>query len=110
MAHFVYKKIIHTHLSGTLKDYLYLSPASVLKYATVNWAKENGFELIHYGGGLSDSEDDSLLSFKKKFGQNTEFDYYKGKKIWDANIYNQLCVISKTIENKDFFPAYRCVT
>lgn len=105
--YFVYDQIIHAHLSGTLTEYLKLSPAYVIKYATVQWASENGIKLIHYGGGKSNSEDDSLYKFKKKFTKETEFEFYVGKKIWNENIYNELCRIKNVDKNTEFFPAYR---
>lgn len=104
--YFVYNNIIHVHLSGTDTEYLHLSPAYVLKYATAIWAKEHNYKLIHYGGGLSNSEDDSLYVFKRKFAQNTDFDFYIGKKIWNKDIYKKLCEIKNVIDD-GFFPAYR---
>lgn len=105
--YFVYNKTIHAHLSGTLKEYLRFSPAYIIKYATVIWAKEHDIELIHYGGGTSNSEDDPLYRFKKKFGKNTEFDFYIGKKIWNLELYNQLCEKTGMKEEDSFFPSYR---
>lgn len=105
--YFVYKDIIHAHLSGTLNEYLKYSPAYILKYATVLWAKENNVRVIHYGGGTTNEETDSLYQFKKKFGRNTEFDFYIGKKIWNKKAYGQLCVQHGINEGDTFFPAYR---
>ena len=105
--YFVYDKKIHIHLSGTLSEYLYLSPAYILRYAVTLWGKENGYEIIHHGGGRSNSEEDSLYKFKKQFGINTQFDFYIGKKIWNKEIYDKLCEIKKVDENEEFFPAYR---
>lgn len=106
--YFIYNKILHIHLSGTLTEYLYLSPAYMLRYGATLWAKEHEYKLIHHGGGRSNSEEDSLYLFKKNFAKNTEFDFYIGKKIWNQKIYNKLCE-EKNIEqrNIDFFPAYR---
>ena len=106
--YFIYNNIIHIHLSGTDTEYLHLSPAYVLKYATAIWGKEHNYKVIHYGGGLTNSEEDTLYLFKKKFAQNTQFDFYIGKKIWNQEIYNELCK-KKGINEKDinFFPAYR---
>lgn len=104
--YFIYNGIIHAHLSGTDTEYLNLSPAYVLKYATVIWGKENGYKLIHYGGGLSNSEEDSLYVFKRKFSQNTDFDFYIGKKIWNKDIYKKLCEVRNVVDD-GFFPAYR---
>ena len=107
--YYIYDKTIHAHLSGTDTKYLHLSPAYILKYATVLWGKEKGYSLIHYGGGTSNSLEDSLYLFKKKFSQNTEFDFYIGKKIWNKEIYDKLCQIKGIDENEEFFPAYRKV-
>ncbi|KKB40912.1 GNAT family N-acetyltransferase [Bacillus thermotolerans] len=105
--YFVYEKKIHIHLSGTLSDYLYLSPAYILRYAITLWGKENGYEIIHHGGGRSNSEEDGLYKFKKGFAKNTEFDFYVGKKIWNVDVYKEICRKAKVDEEKEFFPAYR---
>ncbi|RNF39528.1 GNAT family N-acetyltransferase [Planococcus salinus] len=104
---FFYGDRIHTHLSGTLDDFHHLSPAYVLQYALTVWGKENGMSLIHDGGGRTASPDDKLFKFKKQFGKNTEFDYYIGHKIWNKEIYHQLCELTNTTLNDAFFPAYR---
>lgn len=105
--YFIFDKIIHIHLSGNLDEYLEFSPAYILRYAVTLWGKENGYELIHHGGGRSNSESDSLFKFKKKFANNTEFDFYVGEKIWNIDIYNKLCGLVDTEKDTGFFPAYR---
>lgn len=105
--YFIFDKIIHIHLSGTLDEYLEFSPAYILRYAVTLWGKENGYELIHHGGGRSNSESDSLFKFKKKFANNTEFDFYVGKKIWNIKIYNKLCGAEGVNKDAEIFPAYR---
>lgn len=107
--YFIYNKTIHFHLSGTFSEYLHLSPTSVLKYAIVNWGKEKGYNLIHLGGGRSNSEDDSLYVFKKKFAQTDRADFYIGKRVWNQDIYNKMCEIKNVNPNDEFFPAYRKV-
>lgn len=106
---FKYGKLLHAHLSGTLNEYLSYSPAYILKYALMDFGKKNGFDLIHYGGGKNSSTDDNLYKFKKKFGQNTKFDFYIGKKIWNQRIYNLFCEHTETKSEINFFPAYRKV-
>lgn len=105
--YFIFNKTIHIHLSGTLSEYLEFSPAYILRYAVTLWGKENGYELIHHGGGRSNSEEDSLFKFKKRFAKNTEFDFYIGKKVWNSNIYNKLCELKEVNEDTKFFPVYR---
>ncbi|NLV98707.1 MAG: GNAT family N-acetyltransferase [Clostridiaceae bacterium] len=97
---------LHTHLSGTLSDYLNLSPAYVLRYGLVQWGKEKGYKLIHNGGGTSGDPEDSLYLFKKKFGQNTELDFHIGRKIWNEEVYRQLVKLTQTAD-ETFFPQYR---
>ncbi len=105
--YFVYNKIIHVHLSGTITDYLYLSPEYVMQYAITLWGKENGYDLIHRGGGRSNSEEDSLYLFKKNFARIENRDFYIGKKIWNEEIYNKLCELKNVDNQEAFFPAYR---
>ena len=105
--YFVYNNIIHIHLSGTLTEYLYLSPAYILRYAVTLWGIENDYKLIHHGGGTSNSEENSLYLFKRNFAKIYDTDFYIGKKIWNEEIYDKLCIIKNVDKNEDFFPAYR---
>lgn len=106
-VYFIYDKTIHIHLSGTLSEYLFLSPAYILRYAVTVWGKENGYEMIHHGGGRSNLKEDSLYLFKKQFAKNTEFEFFVGKKIWNKEKYDELCRIKGADENSSYFPAYR---
>ncbi|MBQ8041212.1 MAG: GNAT family N-acetyltransferase [Lachnospiraceae bacterium] len=105
--YFLYNKIIHIHLSGTMTEYLYLSPAYVLRYALACWGKEHGFEMIHHGGGRSNAPDDSLFLFKKQFASNTKFDFYVGRKVWMPEKYAEICRYNGVDPEDKFFPAYR---
>lgn len=105
--HFRSGPTLHTHLSGSLAEYSHLNPVYVMTYAITLWATEQGIELIHSGGGVTTAVDDSLYLFKKKFGKNTEFEYYTGYKIWNQEIYQHLVELTKTDEAGEFFPAYR---
>ncbi|WP_031548032.1 GNAT family N-acetyltransferase [Salinicoccus luteus] len=105
--YFMSDDIIHDHLNGTLADYLPHSPAYLLKYTMMNWAKANGFSFVHYGGGVTNEEDDSVLKFKKRFSSHTEFDFHIGKKIWNYKVYDALCRKKGIDRETDFFPAYR---
>ncbi|WP_350019930.1 peptidoglycan bridge formation glycyltransferase FemA/FemB family protein [Priestia flexa] len=105
--YFIFNKTIHIHLSGTLSEYLYLSPAYVLRYAVTLWGKEKGYELIHHGGGRTNSEEDSLYKFKKSFSKNTNFNFCIGKKVWNKEVFGKLCKNVGVDENSEVFPAYR---
>lgn len=105
--YFVYKNKIHIHLSGTLSEYLYLSPAYILRYAVTLWGKERDYDLIHHGGGRTNSDEDTLYQFKKGFSKNTCFEFSIGKKVWNKAIYASLCKNARVDEDVNFFPAYR---
>ena len=105
--YFLYDKMIHIHLSGTKTEYLHLSPAYVLRYALTCWGKEQGYEMIHHGGGRSNSPEDTLFLFKKQFAVNTKFDFYVGRKVWMQDKYSEICTYNGVSEDNKFFPAYR---
>lgn len=105
--YFVSAKLMHAHLAVSLLDYPDFSPSCLLEYAAVLWGKENKYDYIHHGGGRTPKEDDALLRFKRNFGVNTEFDFYRGKKIWNKAVYDQLCTYYKIDQSIDYFPAYR---
>lgn len=107
--YFIYNETIHIHLSGTLTEYLFLSPAYILRYAVTLWGIENGYKIIHHGGGRSNSEEDSLYLFKKNFAKLYDVDFYIGKKVWNEEIYNKLCDLKNVEKDDGFFPAYRKV-
>lgn len=104
--YFVYGPYIHTHLSGTLSEYLNLSPAYILRYALTVWGKEHGKDYIHHGGGTSNDPEDSLFKFKTRFTKDSFFDFHIGKNIYNQEIYNKL-VAATGGEDNDFFPQYR---
>lgn len=105
--YFIYGDTLHIHLSGTLSEYLYLSPAYVLRYAATLWGKENGCKCIHHGGGRSNAPDDNLFVFKKQFAQKTEFSFFVGRKVWNQTVYDKLTALSGKNPDAEFFPAYR---
>ncbi|MBZ5202687.1 GNAT family N-acetyltransferase [Planomicrobium chinense] len=104
---FLYEKTVHIHLSGTMREFNYLSPAFIMRYALAVWGKENGVELIHEGGGRTNAPDDSLYLFKKQFGKNTSFSFYVARQIWNESVYHQLCEAMGTPMDSDYFPTYR---
>lgn len=108
--YFVYEDLIHVHLTGTLQEFHYLSPAYIIQYAMALWGKENNMKLIHHGGGRTGEKDDKLFLFKKKFGRNQELEYFIGQKVWNLQIYRELCEAAGVLEDTEAFPAYRSAT
>lgn len=104
--YFIYNGIVQTHLSGTLTEYLWLSPAYLIRYAGTVWAEENHMKFIHHGGGTSNSKEDSLYQFKKRFSKEEDLKFYIGKKVWNKDMYKSL-VNKKGSNDSNFFPKYR---
>ena len=106
-VYFRYGDYLHAHLSGTLTEYLQYSPACILKYIMALYGHEKGYSLIHYGGGTTNSPNNGLYKFKREFGRNTKFDFYIARKVWNEEVYSELCRLSEVDPNSAFFPAYR---
>jgi len=106
--YFIYNQFMHEHLSATHSEYLHLGPAYLLKDIAVQWAKQQGIDLVHYGGGTSNAPDDALLFFKRRFSQTTEFEFHIGTKIHNPEVYKRLTDMTSTGES-NFFPTYRAI-
>lgn len=108
--YFISDGIMHAHLLGSNSRLLDIGGGAILEATAARWGKENGYHYIHHGGGRTAATDDPLYLYKKKFGKNTEFDFYIGKKIWNQEIYDQAVEARKNegeISNQSYFPIYR---
>lgn len=109
--YFIQGKYMHAHLLGGSEKMLELNAGVMLEATAARWGRDNGYEYIHHGGGRTSADDDSLFLYKMKYGKNTRFDFYVGKKVWNQEVYDLL--VSERIkekgepEDKNFFPAYR---
>jgi len=85
----IYGEYFHYHLAGSLKEYLNLAPNNLLLWEAIKIAHSLDAKLMHFGGGLSNSESDNLFKFKSSFS-NKLADYYIGKRIHNKSIYKFL--------------------
>lgn len=99
-------KMLHYHLSGTMKEYYHLAPNNVILLETALWGYQNGYFTFHLGGGLGSGED-NLLKFKEKFNKNSNLQFHIGKKIFNEKIYHELISQRNFQEIPSFFPEYR---
>jgi hypothetical protein len=83
------ERIIHGHLGGTLKEYLNISPFSMLYWEMIKTAKKESLDFVHVGGGNTSQKDDKLLVFKEHFS-NTMKDFFIGKGIHNQTVYNEI--------------------
>lgn len=98
--------IVQYHLSGTLNDYLNLTPIRLILDEIRIKASKEGYAIFNLGGGLG-SQEDSLFNFKASFSKE-----FREFKVWNyiANpeVYDQLCDSNKNITSDTvFFPLYR---
>ena len=84
-----YGEYFHYHLAGSKQEKLHLSPNNYMLWNAILYAKEHGYKKMHLGGGLSDSKEDNLFRFKKKFSKDVA-DFYIGKRIHNKEIYERL--------------------
>ena len=80
----------HYHLSGSNKEFLYLSPNNFMLYQAALELKRRGAQLFHLGGGTTSSESDSLYCFKSRFSKN-RYQFAIGKLIFNSSVYQNLC-------------------
>lgn len=88
-ALFLYnERLMHYHLSGTLREYRTLASVNLLLYEAALWGSRKGIEKLHLGGGME--ADDSLYGFKKQFHRNGALPYTIGRYIFDPDMFEEL--------------------
>ncbi|MFB5086094.1 GNAT family N-acetyltransferase [Psychrobacillus sp. PGGUH221] len=101
-----YGKYVHYHLSGALKEYLHTGANNLLLFEIANWAKIEGYQSFHLGGGYQ-GNDDSLYKFKKSFTKDNPLQFWIGKKVYDKEKYDRLVLERKIQKDNGYFPLYR---
>lgn len=102
---------MHYHLSGSMIEYRNLAPSNLLLYRAALWGSEQGYKVLHLGGGVGSGED-SLYKFKAAFNRNTDYQFSIGKEIFDQVKYDELVTNRESRDinfNKEsnYFPIYR---
>ena len=104
--------IVQYHLSGTLRDYLSVTPLRLLIDETRIQATEEGYVFFNLGGGLG-SKEDSLFFFKSSLSKDTR-PFSVWKYVADEVTYENLSHLNKKklkndalFEESHFFPLYR---
>ena len=100
------------HLSSSLKEYFNLSPNIVLRDTIIKDCLKLNIKKIHFGGGRTLSNSDSLLNFKKKFSKET-VNYFVGGLVIQSKVYDRIIQewnlnnLEKLQNYKNFFLKYR---
>lgn len=79
----------HGHLGCSKAAFLSLYPNSLIYDAKIRYAIEKKFKIYNLGGGRSIDENDSLLSFKKKFSKTIN-NFYIGKKVHNREVLQKI--------------------
>ncbi len=86
---FYSKNYFHYHLGASITEYLNYRPNDLLFEEMIKYAKLKNCKSIHFGGGNSLDEKDSLLKFKSNFSKDS-LDFYIGGKIHNKKVYNEV--------------------
>lgn len=97
----------YSFLGGTDSAYFEMRPNDLLKYEIILWARKKGMKNFVLGGGYG--ADDGIFQYKSCLAPNGICDFWIGKKIWDAPVYEELCRTVGADMSTQFFPAYRSV-
>lgn len=103
---------MHYHLSASRDEYKGVAPTNLLLYEAALWANNNGYKMLHLGGGVG-AHDDSLYTFKKAFNRKDNAKFHIGKKIFNQEKYDELIKMKEVspcqreICDAGYFPRYR---
>jgi serine/alanine adding enzyme len=94
---------IHYHLAANDMDYNSVPANDLLLYEVAEFGKRNGFKYLMLGGAGGNV---AIHSHKKGFTKESVFDFYKGKRICNPEIYEKLLINCEKVD-LSFFPSYR---
>ena len=79
----------HYHLSARNREYSRYAANNLILWYGIQKAKERGCKWLHFGGGTTGEDDDSLLKFKKEFSK-TLYEFWIGKRVHNQAVYDQI--------------------
>jgi serine/alanine adding enzyme len=104
---FTAKPWLHYHLGASSDEGRRVGASHLVLYEAASWARENGYEIFHLGGGVG-GRADSLFEFKLRFDPGAEREFAIGRAIHDETGYYKLTEeTGASVDVRGFFPAYR---
>lgn len=104
----IYDKLCsYSYLGGTIDEFFNLRPNELLKYEIMKWSHKQGLRYFVLGGGYGG--DDGIFNYKKGLAPHNIYNFYVGSRIFNEEIYNQLCDEKEVGQESTFFPRYRSV-
>ena len=103
---FAAKPWLHYHLGASSDEGRRIGASHLVLYEAGSWARAEGYELFHLGGGVG-GRADSLFEFKSRFDPGAEREFAIGRAIHDESAYYDLVEATGGADSGGFFPAYR---
>ncbi len=94
---------IHYHLAANDREFQSVPANDTLLYNIAEYGKKNNYHYLMLGGAGGNK---ALQSHKKGFTKKVEFDFYKGARICNKEIYDLLLKKCNKVD-ENFFPSYR---
>lgn len=79
----------HYHLSARDREYSRYAANNLILWYGIQKAKERGCKWLHFGGGTTGDENDSLLKFKRDFSK-TLGEFWIGKRVHNGAAYQAI--------------------
>ncbi len=93
--------VLQPELSSVLPGFAHLSPEAVLQYGLTCWGKKRGADFIHLGESAFTDNEGEGVAFNAHSNRNARFDFWTGRKIWNREVYNKLCVAARHMPELD---------
>jgi hypothetical protein len=103
---FAAKPWLHYHLGASSDEGRRVGASHLVLYEAAAWARAQGYELFHLGGGVG-GRADSLFEFKSRFDPGAAREFAIGRAIHDETAYHDLVEATGGADSGGFFPAYR---
>ena len=101
---------IHYHLQGSRQDAMHLAPVPLLLHTVALWGLQQGYRVLHLGGGSTSDPYDRLFVFKASISKLRR-SYFTGRRVRDPEVFDQLCSLwlkrTAVTSRPDYFLLYR---
>lgn len=98
----------HAYLAGSRTEALKGNFATLAGVGAILVAREHGCHEYVLAGGITNTVDDDLLKFKRRFTDDGDRQYFTGEQVFLQAEYDRLCATpSGVFDAQGFFPAYR---
>lgn len=91
----------HYHLSARDREYSRYAANNLILWYGIQKAKERGCKWLHFGGGTTGDDNDSLLKFKRDFSK-TLGEFWIGKRIHNENVFNEIVEQWQTLHPESY--------